>query len=176
MAGQILFTLMSVPFTADSQSWQFVPPKLIIGMVVAFIILPDLPLLEQVLTGLLFGGLLILVLALHILGHILSSKLVSPPMTEARITPILIETRYANDTESVSPRVHLVRSLGGPIINIVLGGISLIILDITYNPALAFFAWAKLAIAVIVLLPFPSVDGGVIWREIFRQRSYNDGK
>ena len=64
--------------------------------------------------------------------------------------------------------MHLVRSLGGPIMNFVPCGISLIILNNNHNPALAFFAWANLAIAVIVLLPFPSVDGGVIWREVFK--------
>lgn len=71
-----IIRIAGIPFTANEQSWQFVPPKLIIGIVVAFIALPDLPLIERILTGLLFGGLLILVLALHILGHILSSKLV----------------------------------------------------------------------------------------------------
>ncbi len=67
MAERRMFTLLHVPFTGDEQSLQFVPPKLIIGIVVAFITLPDLPLIERVLTGLFFGGLLLLVLALHIL-------------------------------------------------------------------------------------------------------------
>jgi hypothetical protein len=168
VAAQKLFTLMGIPFTVDRRSWQFVPPKFIIGVVVPFIALPDLSLLDRMMTGFLFGGLLILVLALHILGHILSSKLVAPPMTEARITPTLIETRYHDDPRDVPSKVHLARSLGGPIINFVLGGISLIILDDIQNPALAFFAWANLVIGLIVLLPFPSVDGGVIWREVFR--------
>lgn len=173
---QHLFSVMGVPFTADGRSWQFVPPKLVIGIIIAFITSPDLPLPERVLTGLIFGGLLLLVLALHILGHILSSKLVAPPMTEARITPILIETRYHDDPADVTSRVHLVRSLGGPIMNFALGGISLIVLENMQNPALAFFTWTNMAIGVIVLLPFASVDGGVIWREIFRQRSHNEDK
>lgn len=165
---QPIITIAGIPFTADEQSWQFVPPKLFIGIVVAFLTLPDLPLLERILTGLFFGGLLLLVLALHILGHIFSSKLVAPPMSEARITPRLIETLYHNDSEYVTSRVHLTRSLGGPIMNFALGGISLIIPNTLHNPALAFFAWANLVIGVIVLLPFPSVDGGVIWREMLK--------
>ena len=165
---QPIITFAGIPFTADEQSWQFVPPKLIIGIIVAFITLPDIPLLNRVLTGLFLGGLLILVLALHIVGHILSSKLVAPPMTEARITPALIETRYHDDPADVTSQVHMVRSLGGPIMNFALGGCSLIILNSTYNPVLAFFAWANLAIGVIVMLPLPSVDGGVIWRELLK--------
>lgn len=173
---QPIITIAGIPFTADEQSWQFVPPKLIIGIVVALITLPDLALLERVLTGLFFGGLLLLVLFVHILGHILSSRLVAPPMTEARITPILIETLYHDDPEDVTSRVHLVRSLGGPIMNFALGGISLSILNNTYYPALTFFAGANLVIGVLVLLPFPLMDGEVIWREIFRQRNNDNGK
>lgn len=165
---QPIITIAGIPFTADGQSWQFVPSKLIIGIVVAFIALPDLSLLERVLTGLFFGGPLIQVLALYILGHVLSSKLVAPPMTEARITPVLIETRYHDDPEYVAAQVHLVRSLCDPIMNFALGGTSLIILNNHYSPALAFFAWANLVIGAIVLLPFPSVDGGIIWRELFK--------
>lgn len=161
---QPIITIAGIPFTADEQSWQFVPPKLFIGIVVAFLTLPDLPLLERILTGLFFGGLLILVL--HILGHVFSSKLVAPPMTEARITPVLIETLYHDDPEDVTSQAHLVRSLGGPIMNFALGGISFVILNHNHNTALAFFAWANLVIGIIVLLPFPSVDGGVIWREV----------
>jgi Zn-dependent protease len=89
-------------------------------------------------------------------------------MSEAYITPILIETRYNNDPADLPDRIHLVRSLGGPIMNLILGLLSLIILGSAHNPALAFFAGANLLIAAIVLLPFPSVDGGVIWRELFR--------
>lgn len=94
-------------------------------------------------------------------------------MTEARITPILIETLYNDDPEDVTSQVHLLRSLGGPLMNFALGGIGPIILDNIHNPALVFFAWANLAIGVIVVLPFPSLDGEVIWHEIFRQRNNN---
>lgn len=165
---QPIITIAGIPFTADGQSWQFVPPKLFIGIVVAFLTLPDLPLLERILTGLFFGGLLILVLALHILGHIFSNKLVAPPMTEARITPVLIETLYQDDPAVVTSQVHLIRSAGGSIMNFALGRISFVILNNNHNTALAFFAWANLDIGIIVLLPFPSVDGGVIWREVFK--------
>lgn len=164
----VLFTFMGIPFTASGQSWQFVPPKLVIGVIVATVTLPEPPLFERFLTGILFGGLLILVMALHILGHVFSSQLVAPPMTEARITPLLIETLYHDDPEGVTSQVHLVRSLGGPVMNFVLGGTSLIILGLTCSPALAFFAGANLVIGAIVLLPFSVVDGGVIWREIFK--------
>ena len=65
-------------------------------------------------------------------------------------------------------KVHLVRSLGGPLMNFMLGGLFLVLWDSVRSPALGFFAGANLVIGVIVLLPIPSVDGGVIWREILK--------
>ncbi len=78
MASRILFTVMGVPFTANAESWQFVPPKLFIGVVVALIVLIELSFVERVVVGLMFGFVLLIVLLLHIVGHVVASKLVSP--------------------------------------------------------------------------------------------------
>jgi hypothetical protein len=168
MPRRVIFQLLGVPFTADNRSWQFAPSKFVIGVAAALITAPAASLLLNVAVGLVYGLLLNAVLGLHIVGHILSSKLVAPPMTEARITPTLIETRYAADPPGIPARVHLVRSLGGPLMNFALGGVSLLAYRSTGGHGLLFFAVANLVIGLIVLLPFQSVDGGVIWRELPR--------
>lgn len=168
VSHRTLFTLFGIPFTVTSRSWQFVPPKLVIGVAVAFIFLPDEPAGYRLLWGLIFGILLVCVLCLHILGHIISSKSVSPPMTEAFITPVLIETHYQADPENLPGRIHLIRSLGGPIMNLVIGIIALLIWGSIGGYALLFFAGANFVILGMVLLPFKSVDGEVIWREVGR--------
>src|SRR5262245_57110369 len=114
LSRRTLFTVFGIPFTVTSQSWQFIPPKLVIGVLVGLVALPDEPAATRVLWGLIFGTLLLVVLCLHIFGHILSSKLVTPPMTEAHITPILIQTLYQADPPDLPGRVHLIRTLGGP--------------------------------------------------------------
>lgn len=164
---RVLFTLLDVPWTADSKSWQFVPPKLVIGVVVALIALPNIPIAERILIGLGYGLLLLLTLFLHIIGHILSSRLIHAPVREARITPILIEVHHHNTTE-VSTRVHLIRALGGPVMNLCLGLLSLIVWNLTGAHVALAFAITNFAIGLLVLLPIPTVDGKVIWREIGR--------
>lgn len=164
----IVFNLLGVPFTVAANSWQFVPPKLAIGLIIALVLLRAEPFEARILWGMIFGAQLLLALGLHIIGHILSSRLVSPPMTEARITPALIQTLYQSDPPEIASRVHLIRSLGGPIMNLVLGVITLLLVQIVHDRALAFFAGANLILASVVLLPFPTVDGEVIWREIRR--------
>jgi hypothetical protein len=90
-------------------------------------------------------------------------------MREAHITPVLIQTLYPDDPDTPS-RTHLIRSLGGPIITLLLGTISLLAWSALRSHLLLFFALANYAIAFIVLLPLPTVDGEVIWREIRKHR------
>jgi hypothetical protein len=165
-----LLTFLGVPWTYDDRSWQFVVPKLVIGIVVAFFFRRDESLLHYVVMGLIYGVLLNLSAALHIVGHIASSKLVAPPMTEARITPRLIQTRYDADPEQVAPRVHLLRSIGGPLMNVLLGGLGLLLWQVTGHPVALFFMLFNWILTVILLLPFATVDGEVIWRELPKLR------
>jgi Zn-dependent protease len=162
---RVLLTVLGIPFTVNGQSWQFVPPKLVIGIIVALIAKTGSSVFECVGWGIVYGLLLVTLLCLHILGHILASKLTSPPMSEARITPVLIQTLYP-DNANTSGRTHLIRSLGGPIMTVLLGLISLVVWTMLGNHVLLFFALANFAIALIVLLPLPTVDGDVIWREV----------
>jgi hypothetical protein len=163
-----IVTVLGIPLTAAAQSWQFVPPKLVIGIFIALVTRGHEPVMTWFVWGLIYGALLLTVLALHILGHILSSKLVFPSMTEAHITPVLIQTLYQNDTPDIPVRTHLIRSIGGPVMNILVGIAALFVSRVSGSHAILAFSAADFAIAFLVLLPFPSVDGEVIWREIRR--------
>lgn len=167
---RVLFTLLGVPFTVTSHSWRFVPPKLVIGLFVAWVTQMSEPAAIWLPWGIIYGLLLLAVLLLHIIGHILISKLVSPPMTEARITPMLIQTRYDDDTPDTPGTTHLIRSLGGPLITLLLGLLAFLAWRISDNQGAGCFAAANFALLLIILLPLPTVDGGVIWREIGRLR------
>lgn len=163
-----LFTLLAVPWTADSRAILFILPKLLIGCMVAAVFTPGNTFMATILTGLVYGVLLNVILLLHILGHILSSKLAQPAMTEARITPLMIQTRYDDDPPSLSAQVHLLRAVGGPVMNLVTGTLALLVWLSVGGQYLLFFALANKIIGVMVLLPLPTVDGAVIWRELPR--------
>jgi Zn-dependent protease len=68
--------------------------------------------------------------------------------------------------------VHLVRSLGGPVFNLIVAGL-LSVLPVGVAPGF----WSALVVSLIStnrffgfggFLPLPSVDGEVIWRELLR--------
>lgn len=168
LSGRVLFRLMGIPWTYDSKSWQFIVPKFVIGLVVAFIFLREQTLMQRFGYGVLYGVLLNLILALHIVGHTISSKWVGAPMAENFITPKLIITTY-HDDGNVSRRIHLGRAVGGPIMNISLGLITLVLWRIIGGHVLLYIALANLIFAAIVLLPFSGADGDVIWRELRRK-------
>jgi len=114
--------------------------------------------------------LLNIVLILHTVGHIITSKLVLPAMSEIRITPEIIQTRFDNDPEQIDPLIHITRSVGGPLMNIFVGCVSIPLAPIIAHHFFTFFIGANFLLAFLLLLPFPYVDGDVIWRELARMR------
>lgn len=108
--------------------------------------------------------------AIHAFGHILSGKLVHSAMDELLITATRDVNLYHSDQSKVPGYVHLVRSLGGPLINILVGVVCILI-----APSISPGFWigvnnsmvsTNLFFGLGSFLPVPSVDGQVIWREI----------
>jgi Zn-dependent protease len=108
----------------------------------------------------------------HAFGHILSGKIVHSAMDELLITATRDVNLYHGDQSLVPGHVHLVRSLGGPIFNLFIAGV---FAEFAMSTGPGF--WADLVASLIStnqffgfggLLPLPSVDGEVIWREILR--------
>jgi Zn-dependent protease len=109
---------------------------------------------------------------LHAFGHILSGKLVHSAMDELLITATRDVNLYRGDQRLIPGYVHLVRSIGGPIFNVFVAGICAMIATVV-APGL----WSSLFTSLVAtnlffglggLLPLPSVDGEVIWRELLR--------
>lgn len=108
--------------------------------------------------------------AIHALGHIISGKLVKSPMDELLITALRDVNRYHGDQSQIKSTTHLGRALGGPIINIIVGVICILVAQLIPTGF-----WSNLNASLITVnlffglggfLPIPSVDGAVIWREI----------
>ncbi len=109
----------------------------------------------------------------HAFGHILSGKIIHSPMDELLITTTRDVNLYHGDQSLVPGHIHLVRSLGGPIVNLLIAGV----LYYAVTPMLTGDFWPALVASLINtnlffgiggFLPLPSVDGEVIWREILR--------
>jgi Zn-dependent protease len=109
---------------------------------------------------------------LHAFGHILSGKLVRSAMDELLITATRDINLYHGDQSLIPGHIHLVRSIGGPIFNVFAAGICA-----TLATLVAPGFWSNLLTSLVAtnlffgfggLLPLPSVDGEVIWRELLK--------
>lgn len=163
---RVLFTWLGVPWTMTAQTVPFVITRLALGLIAAWLLLPLETPVVRMIWGLVYGVLIIGVQVIHTVGHILSSKRVAPPMREVRSLMIGFATLYPREAAPLPGSVHLTRSLGGPIINVLVGIAALILSAILGGHVLGFFGAANILLAILALLPLPMIDGGVIWREL----------
>jgi Zn-dependent protease len=159
-------TLLVTPLT-------WISPFVFFGLHILLNVLNDhLSLADRLHQALLFTIAVEITTALHAFGHILSGKMVHSPMDELLITATRDINLYHGDQSLIPGHVHLVRSLGGPLFNIFVAGVCA-----TLATIIAADFWLALVTSLIStnlffgfggLLPLPSVDGQVIWRELLR--------
>jgi len=93
-------------------------------------------------------------------------------MDELLITTTRDVNLYQGDQSVVPGYVHLARSLGGPLFNLLVAGVC-IFLSTKFSQGfasdlLASLIGTNLFFGIGSFVPIPSVDGEVIWREILR--------
>jgi Zn-dependent protease len=104
----------------------------------------------------------------HNLAHLIASNLIGKPMDEFRIQFGMPRCIYTNiNDQEVTPRQHVVRSLGGPLINLALLPISALFRLVTKpetvpGEAAKTFYQTNLFLSLVSLLPIPGIDGGPI--------------
>jgi Zn-dependent protease len=109
---------------------------------------------------------------LHAFGHILSGKMVNSAMDELLITTTRDVNIYHGDQSRLPGYVHLTRSLGGPLFNLLVAGVCISVStkfsDGFTSDLIMSLIGTNLFFGLGSFLPIPSVDGEVIWREILR--------
>lgn len=130
--------------------------------------------------GVLIGFVTVLLLAPadfgHALAHIFSARYAGAPIDEIRISAGMPRTLYWNN--EVSPDVHRMRAMGGPIFNVLGLLLSTVIFAVARgNPIIRELAtWSAVGHGLILLaalLPLPMVDGGTLvkWTLVARGRT-----
>lgn len=161
-----LFALLGVEWLATPYAWLSVPFFAALGTALALAMQRSEHLESRLTAGLVYGALLYLAHVLHSLGHIFSAKWAGAPMQANLLTATFHVNLYHGDQSTISKAVHIKRALGGPALNLLSGLIAVALGVMVQNPFLGFFAFASIAFSVFVLLPIPSLDGGVIWGQI----------
>ena len=132
----------------------------------------SLSLTDRLYQSLLFTIAVEITTVLHAFGHILSGKMAHSAMDELLITATRDVNLYHGDQGVIPGHIHLIRSLGGPVFNLLIAGLCSA-LAVGMGPG---FGSALIASLISTnrffgfggFLPLPSVDGEVIWRELLR--------
>lgn len=114
----------------------------------------------------------------HNLAHVFIADWIGKPMDELQIQFGMPRCRYEeiNDRE-VSPRQHVIRSLGGPLINLVMIPLTALAKfltkpdTITRETAKAAFQ-TNVFLSAVSLLPIPGIDGGPILKWSLVEKGY----
>ncbi len=163
---QKIFTLFGVDYYITKRTWINLPLMLSVGIVYSLLFSPENQFAVKILNGLGYGFLIMLSMFSHGLGHIISSKMVDAPISSIIMTATVNVIQF-DDSDEKPSRIHVGRSLGGPIFNLLLGFLAIAISQNTaQNIFLIFFGWLNIALGGITLLPIPSLDGPVIIREL----------
>jgi len=144
----------------------FLPSRLGAGIIAALLLLPAETIPMRLVFGVVYGGVILSVNVLHIIGHTLSARLVGGPIDENVILQNHIRTSYLHDPPDLPSRIHIGRALGGPVMNLLVGLPLLIGWSVWGGHVLLFGAVMHLLNGLgLLLLPVPGADGETLWRE-----------
>ncbi len=166
-AERRLFAAFGAEFVRIRFAWLNVPLLAAVGVAVAFFVTPVDGSGATVAAGLAYGASIIIASPVHSLGHVFANRLVKAPVTYVRLSATVATMRYT-DIPLSSGRVHLLRALGGPVANLALGGTALLLsAALLESHLLRFFGAVSLLFGAMTLSPIPSLDGAVIFRQLF---------
>jgi Zn-dependent protease len=159
-----LFRALGVDWTLTPRGWLVVPAFIPLGVIPGLLFYEG-TFAERLSVGATAGLVVVASLLLHELGHVISARLAGGPMREILIAAVRPLTLY-HDLAEPPGRVHIGRAIGGPAMNLAVGVSLLSLWGVGFVPA--FAALFNVALGLVSLLPIPSVDGEVIWREVRR--------
>jgi hypothetical protein len=148
--------------------WAWVAPvwMIALGIVIALAVEPHTAAGTRVLLGLAYGALILASILVHYLGGAVAGRLVDAPMRQVVFTATLAYNVY-DESQEYPSRVHLIRGLGEPVANLILGAIMLGLYEAgNHNHLVLFLAVLNLGFFIIAMAPFPTMHGGVVLKNV----------
>ncbi len=167
-----VLTLWGADVTVTPLAWVSVPFFILIGTGCAVAMSPHSDMAYYAESGVVFGLLLFFSNIIHTLGHVMAGRVVGAPNGGVRVTAMFHVNYHQCDPVVCTRWTHIGRSLGGPIANLLVGGITTALASVESWVWIGFLAKANVIVGAFLLLPIPKVDGWVIWGELlgFRRR------
>jgi hypothetical protein len=160
-----LGTLFGIEWLATPTAWISLLWMTAVGIAIA-IITESGAASQRVLTGLVYAVLIGASILWHQLGGAIAGKLIGAPMRRVTLTATLAYNEY-DESRPYPSRVHLIRGLGEPVANLILGAVMLGLYWAGYHRhVVLFLAVLNLAFFVIAMAPLPTMHGGVVLKHL----------
>jgi hypothetical protein len=141
-----------------------------LGVVISFAAQVGSGAVEILLIGLAYGLLIAASIIVHQLGGAIAGTLVGAPMRCVIFTATLPYNVY-DESREFSDRVHVIRGLGEPAANLLLGAVMLILYIAGVDSHFVLFlAILDLAFFAIAMTPLPTMHGGVVLKHLKARR------
>lgn len=179
-----LFRIFGVPVTVRGWEWLPVAPLVAWGFLawLAGRQRPGRSTAQRLQTGAWNAAIALGAELCHNLAHVVGARAVGKPPDEIRIFSGLTRLVYADlNPQDVTPRQHIARSLGGPLVNSLFTACAWLLRRrlLPDDPAYEAADWAvkvNTFLSTFSLLPIPGIDGGPIlkWSLVQAGRSPAD--
>jgi hypothetical protein len=161
-----LVRAFGIDWMASPSAWVAPVWMVAVGIVIGLVADSHAAAGRRLLLGLAYGALILASILVHYLGGAVAGRLVNAPMRQVVFTATLAYNAYDESREYPS-RVHVIRGLGEPAANLVLGAVMLgLYLAGTHSHLVLFLAVLNLAFFVIAMAPFPTMHGGVLLKNL----------
>jgi hypothetical protein len=164
-----VFTFLGVQWVATTYAWFGPLFFVLLGILASALADWELMLSDRLTRGLGYGLFLYLSNTVHSLGHIVFGRLAGAPMNANLLTATRDVNLYEGDRRTVPDSVRVVRSLGGPVSNALLGTGALLLADVLRSNWLQVCGYLSISVAVWTLMPVPTLDGWIVWKTLFRR-------
>jgi Zn-dependent protease len=160
-----VLTLLGVDWFVTPRARYAPAWMLVVGLLAGFLA-SDGHVLEWLVTGVAYGVAIGVGVVWHQVGQVVAGQVTGRPLDGVVFTATLPFQLYSPEEEQPS-KVHLVRALGGPAANLALGWVMLILYMLgARHGFVGFLALVNMLYALAAMIPLPTLDGGVVLREL----------
>jgi hypothetical protein len=163
-----VFNFLGTEILSTSRGWLGFVVFFSAGFVLGLAGRPNTINADSILFGVCVGFLFCVSNHVHSFGHLLAGKIAGAPLDGILLTSTRNVNVHLTDQSKYARNARLIRSLGGPFFNILVGLVSLCFWHWGQSQLALFNSYLNLGVGLWTLCPIPSIDGWLIWKMLLR--------
>jgi hypothetical protein len=168
-----LVRAFGVTWSATRYAWLCPLSWIALGLAIAFSNRINTETSSTLIAGFEYAAVLYTANILHSLGHIFAGYMTGSPVEIIVITSTRDVTIYKQPGNTATLHCRLVRSIGGPAANLMVGCVFILLSQFIHASLINMVGIINMGIAIWTLTPIPTIDGSVIWSILIHSKNDN---